>query len=107
MSDPYIVIEFPDKQRAAQRVRLGTTVEGLEDLWQSAWEDYGRPAGERIRVGLGHGSLGMRSGHIHEEVSRLSTKWLGYRDAKLPAEPDDGDDIFFGHITEDDKAVRS
>ena len=87
MSAPYIVIEFPDGQRVAQEVRLGTTLQDLEDLWDGAWQDCCRPQSEQIRVGLGKGSLwvppgsGNRSRRISDAVSKLNTTWLGYRDA--------------------------
>lgn len=90
--NPYIVIEFPDGQRAAQRVRLGTTLAEIEALWHDAWLDYCRLHDERIRVGLGHGFLPMNQEYIASAVAKLRTEWLGYRDAKLPPDLDDEDD---------------
>jgi hypothetical protein len=89
VSTPYIVIEFPDGQRVAQRVRLGTTLPELEELWQAAWEDYCPDTNQRIRVGLGHGHLWMNQECHTTAVAKLSTTWLGYRDAVLPKYEDE------------------
>ena len=83
MSDPYIVIEYADGRRVAQRVVHGTTLGRLENLWQAAWEDFNPTADERVRVGLGHGVLTSGFG-VLADATKLSTTWLGYRDAKLP-----------------------
>ena len=92
MSDPFIVIEAAYGM-VAQRVKLGTTLEDLEELWHAAWLDYNPLQSERIRVGLGHGYLTSYQQCDSDAVSKLTTKWLGYRDAVLPPpEPEDEDD---------------
>lgn len=108
MSDPYIVLEFPDGQRVAQRVVIGTTLEDLEDLWRDAWLDYCVGHDQRIRVGLGHGTLyrSQFESAPSEAVKRLSTAWLGYRDAKWPADESDGGDIPWPSPTEMDEINR-
>ena len=94
--DPYIVIEYPDGHRVAERVPLGTTLEQLEDLWQYTWEGFCPSKDARIRVGLGHGFLMMWEGIDSAAVSKLTTKWLGYRDAKLPAFTESTDEVETG-----------
>ena len=82
--DSWMVFEFPNGQRAAQRVWNVVDPNELEDKWQDAWNQYGQTKGECVRVGLAFGSHG-------DDVSSLAVSWLGYRDAVMP--PPDLDDL--------------